>query len=366
MAQSSPRTGNDYGHINVAVTRFSALGDVAMAIPVIYSACLCYPDVTFIMVTRRAMTGIFINPPKNLKVIGVDLKTDYKGIKGMKRLAKELVEDCHIDALIDLHDVIRTRMLSFWLRMKGVKIYRIHKGRRHKRALTRRNNKVMLPLISSRARYREVFYAAGLPLNARFDGLYKGRESAPCSEFKEITSPKKYGEVWVGFAPFAAHKGKIYPPELMEQVVSRLILSREDVRVFLLGGGEHEKEVLGEWASKYPRVISTAGKKYGFPAELALLNYMDVLVTMDSANMHLGAVAGTRTLSIWGATHPYCGFKGWRQNDGDTISLPMTCRPCSVFGEKPCYRGDYLCLNAITPDMIYNRLTAMLPPVKDK
>ncbi len=77
---------------------------------------------------------------------------------------------------------------------------------------------------------------------------------------------------------------------------------------------------------------------------------------MDSANMHLAALAGTPTVSVWGATHPYCGFRGWRQKEELTVQLPMDCRPCSVFGNKPCLRGDYLCLAAIKPELILNKV----------
>ncbi|MDE6541614.1 MAG: glycosyl transferase family 1, partial [Muribaculaceae bacterium] len=76
---------------------------------------------------------------------------------------------------------------------------------------------------------------------------------------------------------------------------------------------------------------------------------LDCMLTMDSGNMHLAAIAGTPTLSIWGATHPYCGFAAWRQSDADTIQLPVPCRPCSVFGNRPCRRRDLMCLDAIRP-----------------
>ena len=36
--------------------------------------------------------------------------------------------------------------------------------------------------------------------------------------FADITPPKAEGERWIGIAPFAKHKGKIYPPELMKKV----------------------------------------------------------------------------------------------------------------------------------------------------
>lgn len=130
--------------------------------------------------------------------------------------------------------------------------------------------------------------------------------------------------------------------------------------MFLFGAGHQEQAVLEAWAGKYASVTSLAGKRYGFGAELALFSHLDCAVTMDSANMHLAAIAGTRTISIWGATHPYCGFKGWRQSEADMVQLPLTCRPCSVFGDKPCYRGDYLCLSAIRPDVIYKRIVEEL------
>ena len=84
------------------------------------------------------------------------------------------------------------------------------------------------------------------------------------------------------------------------------------------------------------------------------------MVAMDSANMHFASLAQTPTLSIWGATHPYCGFKAWKQSDKDTIQLPLSCRPCSVFGNKPCHRGDYLCMTAIRPENILKRISEIL------
>ena len=362
MAPSSPE-GNPSELRTVVLTRFSAFGDVAMTIPVVYSACHCYPGVRFVMVTRPSMTSMFVNPPDNLVVASYDVKGDYAGVAGIRRMAADICSRYKPDHLIDLHNVLRTRMLAFFMKLKGVPSVHIFKPRANRRALTRRHNKVMLPLTSQRAFYREAFFKAGLPLRDKFDGLYDGRESAPDSLYAAITAAKPVGERWIGIAPFAAHAGKIYPPELMKKVVARIQDDADRgvrLRVFLFGGGEAEREVLESWASDFGCATSLAGKKYGFAAELALLNHLDVMLTMDSANMHLSANAGTPTLSIWGATHPYCGFKGWRQSDADTIQLPMACRPCSVFGDKPCFRGDYLCLGAIKPEVVYQRLMEKL------
>ncbi len=357
MPQNDPRTsGNHLNLSTVAVARFSALGDVAMCIPVVYSACLCYPEVRFVFVTRQSMTGFFVNPPSNLTVVGVDVKNEYAGLTGIYRLVKKLFNAYHPDAFIDLHDVLRTILMRIFFRLRGVRTMALNKGRDSKRALTRRHNKEMLPLISSRARYREAFFKAGLPLQEKFHGLYGKNRKADSQDFACITEePKKPGMQWIGIAPFAAHAGKIYPPEKMEEVVKK-ISARGDCRIFIFGGGGRESEIASGWADKYPGVSSLCGKKFGFQAELALISHLDVMLSMDSANMHLASIAGTRTVSIWGATHPYCGFKAWHQNDEDMIQLPLPCRPCSVFGDKPCFRGDLLCLNAIRPDMVYAKI----------
>lgn len=343
---------------NVLVMRFSALGDVAMTIPVVYSVCRSNPSTRFIFLTRKSQVPLFVNAPDNLVVTGVDFKHEYPHVNDLWRLFSQLRKKYDIDAIADLHGVLRSYAISLAGIVRGLKVHTIRKGRRHKRALTRPRNKVMLPLISSRARYREVFYRFGFAVEDRFDGLYSTGKADPAI-FSSITGPKIPGEKWIGIAPFAKHKGKIYPPELMEKVVAELS-ELPDVRIFLFGGGEEEREILGRWAATYKGVTSLADKKHGFPVEMALQSHLDTMVTMDSANMHLASLVGVRVVSIWGATHSYCGFKGYRQKESDIIQLPMTCRPCSVFGNKPCARGDYHCLRGISPQQIVKKVKSII------
>lgn len=360
MQKINPAPNNPRGLRNVLTARFTALSDVTLTVPVLYSACACYSTVHFTMITRKSMTSVFINPPENLTVIGVNLE-DYKGIGGLRKLYNELRKQVGFDAFIDLQDEFSTRLLRLFCRMGGIPVSAINNGRIGKRALTRRQNKVLLPLLSYRARYRQAFHAIGLPVETRFEGFFANTPSgkgAP-ETFAAVTAPRQPGERWVGIAPFAKYQGKIYPTELMEEVVAALS-KEQGVRVFLFGGGDSEREILDRWARDYPHVTSLAEKRLGFPVELALASHLDVMVSMDSANMHLASLVATPVVSIWGATHPYCGFKGWRQNEEDIIQLPMTCRPCSVFGNKPCFRGDYLCLRAITPASILTRIKAHL------
>jgi ADP-heptose:LPS heptosyltransferase len=94
--------------------------------------------------------------------------------------------------------------------------------------------------------------------------------------------------------------------------------------------------------------------------ELALMSHLDVMVSMDSGNMHLASLVNTPVVSIWGATHPLAGFLGWNQSEKNVVQTDMPCRPCSVYGNKPCMRNDYACLNQITPESVVQRILGVI------
>ncbi|MBQ2403350.1 MAG: glycosyl transferase family 1, partial [Prevotella sp.] len=84
------------------------------------------------------------------------------------------------------------------------------------------------------------------------------------------------------------------------------------------------------------------------------------MVSMDSGNMHLASLTGTPVVSIWGATHTLAGFYGWQQDPADIVETDMACRPCSIYGSKPCERGDYACMNSITPEQVVKKISRYL------
>ena len=129
------------------------------------------------------------------------------------------------------------------------------------------------------------------------------------------------------------------------------------VEIILFGGrADDEQSVMRQWAEKYPNVHLASEYCKNLREELRLMAELDVMVSMDSANMHLASLVGTRVVSIWGATHPYAGFLGWGQSMDDCIQRnDLKCRPCSIYGNKPCLRGDMACMD-ISPETIVSKL----------
>ena len=346
MAQAK----NKEAQHTVLITRFSAVGDIAMTIPLLYSLARTYPRDKFIFVSRERFGQFFIDKPENLHFIGINLDK-YKGLTGLYKLYKELATHAP-DRVADLHDVLRTKVLrTYFSILGGAKVANIIKGRSEKQRLTRSKKKVQEQLKSTFERYRDVFARLGFPFTPEFNSLF-GNKKGDISEFSDIL-PEKGTRKWVGIAPFAAHKGKIYPVEKMREVIA-LLANEPNIDIFCFGNGAKEEAVVNEWCKEFPCVHSFLGRT-NFNGELRLISHLDAMVCMDSANMHMASLTATPAISVWGATSPLAGFLGWNQRKEDCIELPLPCRPCSIFGNKPCAFGDYRCLN-IPPEHIAKKI----------
>lgn len=328
------------------VIRFSALGDIAMTVPVVVSVCNNHPDMQVTMLTSKPGEKIYkavAGHVPNLTIRGVNLK-EYNGIAGLNRLYKELKPE-QFDAVADLHDVLRTQWLRIRFCFSGKQRKHIDKGRGDKRDLVAHKKNEQLK--SGIKRYQEVFEELGLDAHL-------------CYDKRAVAERMQYdieGVHSIGIAPFAQHKGKIYPKEQMLRVMDLLLEKEPERHIYLLGGPDEQAE-LDTWAARCPdRIHNTAGRQM-FADDIALMAKLEAVISMDSANMHLASLVGTRVVSIWGATHIFAGFLGFEQQTADVVDLPLPCRPCSIFGNKSCQFGDYRCLTGIEPEKVMDKLKA--------
>lgn len=319
------------------------MGDVAMTSPVVASVAKENPHDEFVVLTQSWLSPLF-DTRANIRTIGIKFD-DYKGVVGLFRLFWKLRKE-RFDMVLDLHDVLRSKLLVLLFQITGTPCHIINKGRKEKRGLVRGKEKKQLK--TSIERYCDVFRTSGLNVNL------SPRGTKIVLPLPEVFQQEKKGH-WYGIAPFAQHKGKAYPLERSKELI-KLLAQHENDRVFIFSGGGAEKEIVDEIVSQTPNAIGVFGK-VRLDGEKALMSNLDALVTMDSGAMHIASIVGCRCISVWGATHPWAGFLGYGQSEKDIISKEMACRPCSIYGNKPCARGDYECLN-VDPKIIYNRVLA--------
>lgn len=348
---------------HLLIIRFSALGDVAMAVPVVASLARQYPQMRITVLSRGFMRPLFCWLPQNVRFIGVDLKNEYQGVRGMEKLYRRLKTE-EFTAVADFHDVLRSKYLRMRYRLSGIPVAHIRKDREGRQQLVRQRHKVIRQQLTSFEKYAAVLARLGYPVTVDFTTLFPSGKPA----LEQLELPlcgAKGNNRWIGIAPFAAHKGKIYPLDQMEQVIAALSACPQ-IRIFLFGAGATEKFQLETWCRTYPNTFNMAGRLPSMAEELMLMSHLDAMLSMDSANMHLASLVAVPVVSIWGATHPLAGFAGWKQDPGNMLQTDLPCRPCSVYGNRPCLRRDYACLTTLSPRRIVDKLlqvTGLTPTV---
>ena len=326
--------------------RTSAMGDVAMLPHALRALRRAYPDLRITVATPKLFHPFF-------EGLGVDfLEADTKGrhhsLWGMLRLACE-AHRLGIDAVADVHGVMRSATFRNLMRLHGARIAHIDKEHAQKRRFIRQGGATAAPLRHTVLRYCDVFRRLGFVFDDPAPALHAERPNP--------LGPRPTEERWVGFAPFSAQQGKTYPEDLSREAVR--LLSPRCERLFIHSGGKAEAAFATEMENTYPNVTALYGK-IGLAEEMDLIANLDCVVSMDSLVMHLASLVATPVVSVWGATHPGLGFLGWGCDPTDVLQADLPCRPCSVFGAKPCRYGDYRCLRAVTPQMIADKVEAML------
>ena len=336
------------------VIRLSAMGDVAMTVPVLSAFTAQYPDVKITVLTRSFFRPMF-SQLSNVSVFEADVKGRHKGAFGLWKLYKELIA-LNIDAVADLHNVLRSKVLKRYFRFGRIPVAQIDKGRSEKKSLTATSNKVFEPLRSTHQRYAEVFAALGFPLDlSKARPLSKEKRSEKTIEMIGSDAKK-----WLGIAPFAAYEGKMYPLVLMEKVIAALD-SSNNYKILLFGGGKTERQQLVESEAKFDNCINVVGK-LSFSEELALISNLDGMLSMDSGNGHLAAMYGIPVITLWGVTHPYAGFSPYGQDAStalyaDREKYPLI--PTSVYGSK-MPEGYEKAMETIAPEDVVRKIEEVL------
>lgn len=344
---------------HILVIRFSAMGDVAMVVPVVYSLAQQYPDVRITVLSRTFARPLFEDLAPNVNFMAADLKKEYHGIKGLNALYRRLAAK-QFTAVADLHNVLRSEYLRLRFNIGHYRVEHINKHRKGRRRITAKNAKRLEQQPTSFENYVEVFKKLGYPVEIHFKSIFPDGEKGNLNMLPKGINVKNSFEQWIGIAPFAAHEGKVYPPRLTHQVIEQLLKKYPKARIFLFGRGKQEDQYFKEWCQIHPECLYVSHQLESLHQELILMSHLDAMVSMDSSNMHLASLTGTPVVSVWGATHPYAGFLGWGQSTDNIVQIDLECRPCSIYGQKPCRRGDYACMNGIAPETIVEKIENIL------
>ncbi len=342
--------------MRILVLRFSAMGDVALLVPVLHQLQKAHPKAEITVVSQPFLAPLFKS--LRLEFFAADVKKEYSGFGGLGRLARLLKKRVKPDVVVDVHAVLRTHILKVHFRAMGVKVVQLQKDRAGRKALTAYPNKTLKPLRHSAENYCQTFAKAGFTIPF-------SKEDRPQLHYPLESAPKKYwleerNSLNLGIAPFAQHQAKSWPLAKMEKLLQALTYPNLKLWFF---GGPQEAEALQALGQSSGKAFTVVAGRFALDQEIALMQNLQAFVAMDSGNMHLASLAGVPVVSIWGGTHPYAGFAPLGQKPEWQVQLrekELDCRPCSAFGAKPCFRGDYACLQQLGHERVLATLSSVI------
>ena len=330
------------------------MGDVAMTVPVLRAFVQQNHEIKITVISRPFFKPLFDTIP-NVSFFTFDEKKRHKGFLGLLRLFQDL-KDINIDAFADLHNVLRSKVVRTLFALIGKKTAYVDKGRAEKAALTRSENKFFKPLPTMFERHLKVFEELGFTVDLSNPIFHP---KAILDNETNFLIGENYSKL-IGVAPFAQYDSKVYPLDLMQEVIDKLAENKNH-KILLFGGGKKEIEILDSLSKDKKNVVVVAGQ-LKFQQELQLISNLDVMLSMDSGNAHIAAMFGVKVITLWGTTHPFAGFMPFNQPFENALTANRNLFPkipTSVYGNKKV-AGYESAMRTISVESVIHKINAAI------
>jgi heptosyltransferase-2 len=328
------------------VIQTSFIGDMVLTTPLLAQLANRGPvDV----VTTPASAELLANHPAVRTVIAYDKRGEDRGLVGLWRLARRLHANQYDVALL-AQGSWRSAALALLAGIPSRLGFSTSAGRL---------------LYTKRVPYRDdLHHAARLLMLARPNGREATPEEqrpslAPGAAEREAVDALlrehdvPAGERLIALAPGSIWGTKRWPyyPELAHELA-------DDGRVVVLGSGA-DTPLADAIVAGAPRAIDATGR-LSLLASAELLGRCGVLVTNDSAPMHLASAMGTPTVAIFGPTVPEFGFGPLAPRVSVVGHDALPCRPCDRHGPQRCPLGHHRCMRELSPSTVAERARTLL------
>jgi len=331
------------------VIQTSFLGDTVLTTPLLAQLANRGPvDV----VTTPASAALLANHPAVRTIIPYDKRGSERGIRGVLRLARRLRRE-HYDLALLAQGSWRSAALAFLARIPERVGFDTSAGQL---------------LYTTRVPYRDdLHHAARLLMLARPNGREPSAEEmrpslAPGEAERSMVDSllARHGvtvrERLIGLAPGSVWGTKRWPyyPQLAQ-------LLAPHARVVVLGSS-NDSPLADAITTAEPSAIDTTGQ-LPLLAAAELVGRCGVVVTNDSAPLHLASAMGTPTVAIFGPTVPDFGFGPLAPRASVVGEDTLPCRPCDRHGPQHCPLGHHRCMRDLAPELVAERaLTLLLTP----
>jgi len=316
--------------LKILIIRLSSIGDIVLTTPVLRCIKNQQADITIHYLLKKKFKEVLIHNPY------IDTFHYYED--NLWSLLFQLKKE-KFDYIIDLHNNIRSHIISFFLCKKT---YRLNKQTIHKWRIVQFKD-ITNPIKHITKRYLDVVNPLGIIDDGGGLEFYFDQENDKSAVIKNSFHPN-YIVLVIG----ALKKTKQLPTNKL------LAICKHISYPIVLIGGKAEKSIAEKIKIECgDKIYNTVGD-YNILESASIIKNAQLIITPDTGMMHIAAAFGKIIISIWGNTVPEFGMSPYLPNDKNHIIevKKLACRPCSKIGYNECPQGHFKCMNDINIDTI--------------
>lgn len=308
----------------------SNIGDVILTLPVLSSLRDNFPDAVIDVVVGPRPEQVFKNDPRVSRVFVYDKHARLKDKTAFVKKLKAEKYDLAIDMKTSLLPALigaKNRSGLFSGNRPGIKHKRlIHLDSLRPFGITYRKQKNIYIGESSKDKIEKILQDNGV----------------------------KHADILIGVSPGSRSPLKQWKKEGFADVIIN-ILENQKYKVILIGDMNDtglSKEIMG--AVKHPSLIDLTGKT-SISELFALIEKFSLLLTCDSAGMHIASDLGVKVVAIFGPTDP--NEYGPAGDKDITIRKNLKCSPCK---KAQCKFETHECMTAINVEEVLAAVNKIL------
>jgi len=336
----------------ILIIRMSALGDIILTTPLLRAVAEEFPEAEIDFLTKKQFAEVLKYHPRLSRVLGFEPE---QGFFGLLKLIRKLRAEKY-DLVIDLHINPRSILVRY---LSGARLQR----RYFKRSLERRLLKwFRLNFLKNSQPVAERYFTAledfGIFPDGRSPEIYFSERE---SEKARRIIGERADQPLVGLAPGASRYTKRWPADRFAQL-GEWLAQRLNAQIFILGGEQDvgvSNQVREMLTGKGIKSALDLTGELNILETSALINELDLIISNDTALMHIATAVDTPVLAIFGPTSRELGFFPYSPK-AQVIELDLKCRPCSLHGDKKCPKGHFECMLGISPEMVFEKAQKML------
>jgi heptosyltransferase-2 len=342
---------------NILIVQTAFLGDVVLTLPLLQTVKQRFPAANIDMVVTPQAAGLLANRPDLRKAIVFDKRGKDTGIGGLLRLAALLRAGTYQLALVP-HRSIRsaalvrfarvTRRIGFTTSAGGFLLTDRVRYEKKNHEVTR-NLSLLLPL--------------GIDIQEKvYPDLYPSDSDTRLVGQLLDNAGIDVNATLIGIAPGTVWNTKRW---LKERFIELMIRLQQSGYAVALIGGTEDKQLCDEIVrSALPGNIASCAGKLTLLQSSSLIKRCRVVISNDSAPMHLAVASRTPVVVIYGATVPEFGFAPYGKQDVIVETSGLSCRPCSIHGGERCPIETFDCMKRITADEVFRKVLTIVDSKK--